>query len=174
MNMCRSKRGTSLPPRCGAGRFDLIISDYSLPSFDGLSALSLARELSPETPFIFFSGTIGEEVAVESLKNGATDYVLKQRPDRLMSSIRNALRGAEERPRRRRAEGELRQMEDRFRVVAMATNDVVWEWDLRTGKVWFSENFQTVFGHSAKDIGASRETWLDLIHPDDKAASFPA
>ena len=74
--------------------FDLIISDYSLPSFDGQSALSLARELSPETPFIFFSGTIGEEIAVESLKNGATDYVLKQRPDRLTSSIRNALRTA--------------------------------------------------------------------------------
>src|SRR5689334_5775194 len=72
--------------------FDLIISDYSLPSFDGQRALALARQLCPETPFIFFSGTIGEEVAVESLKNGATDYVLKQRPDRLMAAIRNALR----------------------------------------------------------------------------------
>jgi len=150
------------------GRFDLILSDYSLPSFDGLSALALARELSPETPFIFFSGTIGEEVAVESLKKGATDYVLKQRPDRLVSSIRNALRSAEERARRRRAEGELRQLEDRLRVVAAATNDIVWEWDIRTNKVWFSANLQPILGHSPQDIGAAHERWLDLIHPDDK------
>ncbi len=149
-------------------KFDLIISDYSLPSYDGLKALELARQLCPDIPFIIFSGTIGEEVAVESLKQGATDYVLKQRPDRLMAAVRNALRGAEERARRRRAEGELRQMEDRLRVVAAATNDVVWEWDLQTNRVWFSENFQAVLGHSAEEIGTSHERWLDLIHPDDR------
>src|SRR2546423_14364049 len=54
--------------------FDVIISDFSLPSYDGLKALETARLLSPQTPFIFFSGTIGEEVAVEALKNGASDY----------------------------------------------------------------------------------------------------
>src|ERR1051325_7440583 len=63
-------------------RFDLIISDHTLPSFDGLSALGLAREEFPELPFIFVSGTIGEEVAVDSLKQGATDYVLKDRLSR--------------------------------------------------------------------------------------------
>jgi CheY-like chemotaxis protein len=85
------------------GHYDLIISDFSLPSFDGLGALALARELSPATPFIFFSGTIGEDVAVASLKNGASDYILKQRPQRLATAIRNALLGAEERSRCRRA-----------------------------------------------------------------------
>ncbi len=70
------------------GTFDLIISDFSLPSYDGVSALSLAQELQPRTPFIFFSGTIGEEVAINSLQNGATDYVLKQRPSRLLPAIR--------------------------------------------------------------------------------------
>src|SRR5690242_10892606 len=59
------------------GKFDLILSDFTLPSFDGMSALKAARALHPETPFVFFSGTIGEERAVESLKGGATDYVLK-------------------------------------------------------------------------------------------------
>ena len=58
---------------------DLIISDFSLPEFDGKSALALAKEKCPETPFIFLSGTIGEEVAVESLKGGATDYILKKK-----------------------------------------------------------------------------------------------
>src|SRR6266478_3005850 len=63
-------------------RFDLILSDYTLPSFDGASALELARQKSPDVPFIFVSGTIGEEVAVDSLKQGASDYVLKDRLSR--------------------------------------------------------------------------------------------
>jgi DNA-binding response OmpR family regulator len=61
------------------GSFDLILADYSLPSFDGLSALKIAKETCPEVPFIFVSGAIGEEVAIETLKQGATDYVLKDR-----------------------------------------------------------------------------------------------
>ena len=78
------------------GDFDLIISDYSMPSFDGMRGLTIARELSPKTPFIFFSGTIGEESAVNSLKKGAVDYVTKQRPHRLVSAIRQALRNVED------------------------------------------------------------------------------
>src|SRR5436309_515874 len=70
---------------------DLIISDYALPSFDGLEALGMARRLLPDVPFIIFSGTIGEESAIECLKQGAVDYVLKQRPQRLITAVRNAL-----------------------------------------------------------------------------------
>src|SRR5215475_6870709 len=61
------------------GGIDLILADYTLPSFDGLSALRLAMRLCPEVPFIFVTGTLGEEVAIEALKIGATDYVLKTR-----------------------------------------------------------------------------------------------
>ncbi|HEV2436123.1 MAG TPA: PAS domain S-box protein [Verrucomicrobiae bacterium] len=149
-------------------KFDLIISDYTLPSFDGLRALSLAREVCPETPFIFFSGTIGEEAAVESLRNGAVDYVLKQRPSRLAPAVRRALRSRQERALRKQAEKALQQSEERFRIVSRATNDVVWEWDIKTNRVWFSENFQAVFGHPREDIDATLQWWLDLIHPDDK------
>jgi PAS domain S-box-containing protein len=149
-------------------KYDLIISDYTLPSFDGLRALKLAREVCPEIPFIFFSGTIGEEAAIESLKNGAMDYVLKQRPNRLAPAARRALRNAEERTRRKRAENALQQSEERFRIVVRATDDIVWELDLKTSKVWFSENFQTVYGHHWKMDDTSREQWLELIHPDDR------
>jgi len=148
--------------------FDLIISDFSLPSFDGLNALALARKLTPHTPFIFFSGTIGEEVAIESLKNGAMDYVLKQRPQRLVAAVRNALRAIEERTRLARMEGELRQIEERLRIIARASNDVIWDWDISTGKVWFSENFETVFGYPREKIGSSLDYWQSLIHPDDR------
>ncbi len=149
-------------------KFDLIISDFSLPSFDGLRALAVARKLSPHTPFIFFSGTIGEEVAVESLKNGAVDYVLKQRPQRLIGAVRSALRSRDERARLARMEAELRQTEERLQIVARATNDVVWDWDIQTGRIWFSENFQDVFGYARHEIGSSLTRWQSLIHPDDR------
>ncbi len=86
------------------GGFDLILSDYQLPGFDGLEALKLARLHAPGTPFIFVSGVLGEERAVETLKEGAVDYVLKQRLTRLPSAVRRALDEARERRERREAE----------------------------------------------------------------------
>jgi two-component system, cell cycle sensor histidine kinase and response regulator CckA len=88
---------------------DIIISDFKLPSFDGLRALAMARQRRPEVPFILFSGTIGEESAVESLKSGATDYVLKQKPHRLIPAIRHALAAAEERKNHELAERKIRE-----------------------------------------------------------------
>ena len=76
------------------GGVDLILADYSLPSFDGISALKLAIKVCPDVPFIFVSGTLGEEVAIEALKLGATDYVLKTSLSRLVPSVQRALREA--------------------------------------------------------------------------------
>jgi len=90
------------------GPYDLILADYTLPSFDDLTALSLVREKFPHLPFIFVTGTMGEEKAVETLKRGATDYVLKQNLARLVPSIIRALREAEEYKRREEAETEVR------------------------------------------------------------------
>lgn len=86
------------------GGFDLILSDYQLPGFDGLAALTLARRHCPATPFIFVSGVMGEERAVETLKEGAVDYILKQRLTRLPSAVLRALDEARERRDRRQAE----------------------------------------------------------------------
>ncbi|MEY2502245.1 MAG: hypothetical protein QOI07_2579 [Verrucomicrobiota bacterium] len=91
------------------GGFDLILADYSLPSFDGLSALTLAREKCPDVPFIFVAGTLGEDVAIEALKIGATDYVSKTGLSRLVSSVKRALREAQERRGLSRAEEALRE-----------------------------------------------------------------
>jgi len=101
--------------------WNLVISDFSLPSFDGLKALMMTRERRVDLPFVLFSGTIGEETAVECLKRGASDYVLKERPARLISAIRSILQNVEERERRKKFEAELqrsaereKQMEARF------------------------------------------------------------
>ena len=101
-----------------SGSFDLIISDFTIPSFNGMFALDLSRGNAPDTPFIFFSGTIGEDVAVESLQKGATDYVLKTKIERLVPAIRRALVVGEERRKRRQAEEEHKKSEDRYRTLA--------------------------------------------------------
>ena len=93
----------------GNDPFDLIISDFNLPSYDGLSALTLTKQLQPDTPFIFVSGTLGEERAVESLKLGATDYVLKDRLERLVPAVERALREAQERRTHAQLEEQLHQ-----------------------------------------------------------------
>src|ERR1035437_5165660 len=89
------------------GGIDLILSDFSLPAFDGLSALEIVRTKWPDLPVILVSGTLGEERAIDSLKSGATDYVLKQRLSRLAPAVRRAMREVEERVERRRLEAEF-------------------------------------------------------------------
>jgi len=96
---------------------DLILSDYSLPSFDGISALSIAQQECPDVPFVFVSGAIGEELAIGTLKKGATDYVLKHRLSRLGPSVRRALHEAEERTARKRAEEGLHRREEEQRAL---------------------------------------------------------
>ncbi|OQW61444.1 MAG: hypothetical protein BVN28_07200 [Nitrospira sp. ST-bin4] len=97
------------------GLIDLILADYSLPGFDGAAALELARKLAPEIPFIFVSGTLGEELAIDTMHRGATDYILKQRIGRLVPSIQRALRERHDRMERKRAEDALRQSELQLR-----------------------------------------------------------
>jgi len=97
------------------GRMDLILADYSIPGFDGMTALILARQHCPDVPFLFVSATIGEELAIDAMHQGATDYVLKQRLGRLVPSVQRALRELDERAERKRAEEALRQSEKQFR-----------------------------------------------------------
>lgn len=151
-----------------AGHYDLILSDYTLPSYDGMKALALARQWQSRVPFIFFSGTIGEEIAVESLKTGATDYVVKQRPRRLVAAVRRALQEAEERARLEAAHTALRESEERFRIVARATNDVIWEWNLQKQELWHSDNFASVFGQRPDARVSLTELWSTFLHPDDR------
>ena len=89
--------------------FDIILADYKLPFFDGMSALTIARKMKPEIPFVFVSGAIGEEMAIEAMRAGAKDYVLKNSYKRLVPSIKRALNEAEERSKRFKVEEDLRE-----------------------------------------------------------------
>ncbi|HEV2437627.1 MAG TPA: PAS domain S-box protein [Verrucomicrobiae bacterium] len=94
---------------------DVILSDHGLPAFDGFMALTLAREKCPEVPFIFVTGKLGEQIAIETLRNGATDYVLKSNLTKLAPTIQRALRKAEERAALNQELLQLRQSEERYR-----------------------------------------------------------
>ena len=94
----------------------LILSDFSLPNYDGLSAFEAARHATPHLPFIIITGAMGEEVAVDTLRRGVTDYVLKQRLERLAPAVQRAIAEAAERSRRELAEGEIRALNAALRA----------------------------------------------------------
>lgn len=95
------------------GTFDLILADFSLPDFDGMRGLALVRERYPDLPFIFVSGRLGEEAAIESLRSGATDYVLKNRLSRLAPAVLRSMEESRERAELKKAEESLRDSERR-------------------------------------------------------------
>ncbi len=119
------KTGSEFQREIEQGGFDVILSDYSLPGFDGFAALEMAQQKCPDIPFIFVTATMGEEVAIETMKSGATDYVLKQRLKRLVPSVRRALREAEERRARQEAERELHRREQEFRALVENSPDII-------------------------------------------------
>jgi len=102
---------------------DIILSDYSLPSFDGLSALKVAVGKCPDVPFIFVSGALGEETAIDLLKQGATDYVLKSRLSRLGPAVTRALQEVRERAERKMAEEALKKREQALELISRSLEE---------------------------------------------------
>ena len=132
---------------------DLILSDYTMPGFSGREALLLAHEKRPEVPFLFVSGTIGEDAAVEALKSGATDYVLKHRLMRLIPAIDRALREVEEHTERERAEEAMRQSEHKYRELFECLSDAAFLTDEKSGKIIdTNRKAETLLGRSRGQI----------------------
>lgn len=135
------------------GDLDLILSDYTMPGFSGRDALLLAREKRPEVPFLFVSGTIGEDAAVEALKNGATDYVLKHRLMRLIPAIDRALREVEQSIERERAEEAMRQSEHKYRELFESLSDAAFLAEEQTGKIIDTNRCaETLLGRARAEI----------------------
>jgi PAS domain S-box-containing protein len=149
------------------GGFDLILSDHKLPSFDGLSALNLALSARPDIPFIFVSGNLGEETAIEALKVGATDYVLKTRLSRLVPAVQRALREAGDRAGRQGAEDALRRSEIELRDIIEAIPAIAFIAQPDGGSVWSNRRWVEYSGLSVEETSGSG--WQSAIHPDDLA-----
>jgi len=150
------------------GKIDLILADYSLPSFDGLSALKLTLSSRPDIPFIFVSGTLGEEVATEALKIGATDYVLKTRLSRLAPSVRRALREADERIERKRAIEDLRRSEAYLAEAQRLSRTGSFGWNVSSGEIYWSQETFRIFEFDPRDE-VTVERIVQRTHPDDRS-----
>jgi len=144
------------------GGFDLILSDFSLPSFNGLAALELAQQLQPDVPFLFVSGTIGEEVAIEALKRGATDYVLKDRLPRLASAVNRALEDAAEQVALKKAEEAMIQSEYKYRNLFECLSEAALLADSVSGRVLdTNRQAEILFGRPrAQIVGSNVERLL--------------
>jgi PAS domain S-box-containing protein len=148
------------------GSIDLILADYSLPSFDGISALKLAMKSCPDVPFIFVSGTLGEEVAVEALKIGATDYVLKTSLSRLGPSVERALREGTQKAEGKRAEGALRKSEAYLAEAQRLSHTGSFGWKPSTVEIIWSEETFRIFEYDLT-TKPTIELILQRVHPDD-------
>jgi diguanylate cyclase (GGDEF)-like protein/PAS domain S-box-containing protein len=154
---------------------DIILSDFSMPQFDGMEALRLAREIAPHTPFIFVSGTLGEEYAIRALKNGATDYVVKTNLARLPAAVERAMAEAEVLRERRRTATELEIARERLqereaglrRAQAVAKLAHVITGEAGQFESW-SETLPQLLGLEPSGMPRSTREWLEMLHPDDR------
>jgi signal transduction histidine kinase/DNA-binding response OmpR family regulator len=146
---------------------NLILADFKLPSFDGLSALKLALDARADLPFIFVSGTLGEEVAIEAVKTGATDYVVKSRLSRIVPSVRRALREARERAERKKAEEALRRSEMYLAEAQRLSHTGSFGWDPASEEIYWSDETYRIF-ECEPTIEPTVQLVLDRTHPDDR------
>jgi PAS domain S-box-containing protein len=151
-----------------AGAFDLILSDYSLPTFNGSDALELAKEIRPEAPFIFVSGKMGEDLAVESLKQGAMDYVLKRLLSRLPPAVERALQETRTRKEKLQAEAELSKTQSRLVVIVENSKDSIWSVDADLRLMTYNAVAAARFRASRGIILKAGLEMEDLIPPEEK------
>lgn len=146
-------------------KFDIILSDFNLPGFNAFGALEICSEVCPDVPFICVSGSIGEETAIELLKRGAVDYVLKDRLERLPFALKRALEEAKELAAHKKDALALKESENRFKEVAEVAQDWIWEVD-KDGMLTYSSNIcQSLLGYFANEI-VGKKYFYDFFIPE--------
>jgi diguanylate cyclase (GGDEF)-like protein/PAS domain S-box-containing protein len=147
--------------------WDVVVSDYSMPRFSATDALALLKESGLDLPFIIVSGAIGEGAAVEAMKAGAHDYVMKSNLARLVPAIERERREARSRAKRRAAEAALHESEERYALAAQGANDGLWDWDLKTDRIYFSARWKSMLGYAGDEVGDRPTEWMARVHPAD-------
>jgi len=145
-------------------KFDIVLADYNLPTFNGISALRICAEKYPETPFIIVSGTLGEEIAVEMLKYGAADYLLKQNLKRLVAAVEHALAEARLKLEKLKTEKELKESEEKFRTIIENSADAIFVADANGNYVFTNKKVTELLGFSQEEMVLKKIT--DLAPPE--------
>lgn len=148
---------------------EVILADYEMPQFSALRALELLRERELDIPLIIVSGTIGEEIAVAAMREGAVDYLLKDRLGRLGASVRAALHLKAVRDEKRSMAEALQESETRFRQMAEAIPDVFWLSDPETRQMLYvSPAYERIWGRSRESLYATPRSFSEAIHSEDR------
>jgi two-component system sensor histidine kinase UhpB len=145
----------------------IILSGNSLPQFDATEALKLAREQDPGIPFILVTGTVSDEFAASIIKQGANDYILKDRLSRLPSAIDASLKQRQVEKERLSTLNELHENNERYKIMAKAISDTIRDWDLVTDTITWNSNVQDIFGYKSVDLHTESKWWYEKIHPLD-------
>jgi len=145
---------------------DIILSDYSMPRFDGMTALKLTQEHTPDTPFLILTGSTNEETAVACMKAGAWDYVIKEHFRRLGPAVLAALEQKEIRRERRASMEALRESEARYRAIVESQDDAICRWLPDTTLTFANTRYLELFGLTPADIG--RRKWVDFLPEADR------
>ena len=149
--------------------WDIILSDFRLPRFNASQALQLLQETGVDIPFIVVSGAIGEVTAVELMRAGAHDYVMKDNLTRLPAAVTREIKEAQDRREYRRAAEALRESEERWKFALEGAGEGVWDWDFPGRRVLFSARWKEMLGYAESEIGSDLDEWERRVHPDDKA-----
>src|SRR5450759_4701143 len=154
-------------------RWDAVISDFQMPGFTGMDALRIFRSSGLDIPFILISGTIGEETAVDAMKAGASDYIMKKSLARLAPALERELKETQMRAAHRRAQADLTDSEKRFRQMAENIRDVFFLREAGSNRILYvSPAYEEIWGRSCESLYANPESWIEAIHPDDRASTY--
>ncbi|HLM60844.1 MAG TPA: PAS domain-containing protein, partial [Pyrinomonadaceae bacterium] len=148
--------------------WDIILSDYTMPHFTGLDALRVLKKSNQDIPLIIISGTIGEDIAVEAMLDGANDYLMKGNLTRLAPAIERDLENAARRRKQKQAEDALRRSEELLANAQRIAHIGSWETDLVNNHLYWSDEVYRIFGVSKNEFGATLESFVNFIHPEDR------
>ncbi|MCH6255730.1 response regulator [Puniceicoccaceae bacterium K14] len=149
--------------------WSIVVAEYSAERFSGLEALILLKELENETPLIMLSNAKGEEFAIDSMRNGACDYIIKGHWNRFVPAVRRELIQKRIRLEKLEAVRALRESEEHLRLALEAADMGTWSWEANSGKVIWSEYVEKIFGMPKGALDPTYEAYLERVHPDDRA-----
>ncbi len=168
----RVETGEAFKTELNKKKWDVILADYKLPHFNAGEALKLLHEQELDIPFIVVSGTIGEKLAVNLMKRGAHDYIMKDNLTRLPSAVEREVRDAKIREEKRKAEKELIENIKRLDLAVKAANLGTWDYDVKKGILRFNKEWARMLGDSTDKLSREISELRDIVHPEDRRKVF--